>query len=409
MTARLAIVLRAHLPPVRADDPRVAELAGQLRALSGHLGRLSVAVSPTAAECLAISAPDVVTDLRSAGELLTTPATDALLPLMDHDRIAMGAQLRVAVETHLRHFGSPPTGVRLPDGGYEPRTDDLLVDAGLRYAVVDAEAVRCASSAPVYGLFAPLACPGSGLAILARDPESRRYEHPAVERPLYPDADAEAAWGVAHAEAFLAARRLQVEWLAKRMDRAPLLLCELDAATVSADFVRGLIPRVETEAGLCLDTPANALAAQPVLQAAWPGPSITGGMVAASCQPTHGWLLRHLHAAARRMRDLATDPSKANRQAARELLMAQAGAWLEGLAQAEPESLARVQDHLEAFTRIATAQDEVDPEWLETRRARWPHFPDVDPGLFIRVETPRKPRPPPGNSRKALPRPDEVW
>jgi len=52
-------------------------------------------------------------------EVLTCAATHGYLPLLGTDE-SVRAQVRTAVQTHLRHFGRPPRGIWLPECGYRP-------------------------------------------------------------------------------------------------------------------------------------------------------------------------------------------------------------------------------------------------------------------------------------------------
>ncbi len=53
-------------------------------------------------------------------ELITCAATHGYLPLLSWDE-SIDLQLRVAVDTHARHFGRPPAGIWLPECAYRPR------------------------------------------------------------------------------------------------------------------------------------------------------------------------------------------------------------------------------------------------------------------------------------------------
>ena len=51
--------------------------------------------------------------------IITCPATHGYLPLLGTDE-SVRAQIRTAVETHIRHFGRPPRGIWSPECGYRP-------------------------------------------------------------------------------------------------------------------------------------------------------------------------------------------------------------------------------------------------------------------------------------------------
>ena len=52
-------------------------------------------------------------------EVLTSAATHGYLPLLEQDSSIYG-QLKVGVETYIRHMGRPPRGIWLPECGYRP-------------------------------------------------------------------------------------------------------------------------------------------------------------------------------------------------------------------------------------------------------------------------------------------------
>lgn len=56
---------------------------------------------------------------RGRIEIMTCAATHGYLPLLGTDE-SVRAQIRVAVQTHTRHFGRAPRGIWLPECGYRP-------------------------------------------------------------------------------------------------------------------------------------------------------------------------------------------------------------------------------------------------------------------------------------------------
>lgn len=105
-------------------------------------------------------------------ELITVGATHGFLPVIREPN-ARRAQLRVAVESHRRHFGRPPEGIWLPECGYTEGLDALLAEVGLRFFFVDSHGLAHARPRPPLGSFGPAYCP-SGVAAFARDMESSR-------------------------------------------------------------------------------------------------------------------------------------------------------------------------------------------------------------------------------------------
>ncbi len=414
VTAEIAIVTRIHSPPLESDSKRIRSLTIDLEVTP--LNRVSIVLSPTALEALAHCRQESIEHLRTAAELITAPATGAFFPLLDHDRAAMSAQLELAAQTHAHHFNEAPAGIWFEDGGYEPRTDDLLALHGLRYVVVDAHAVRCASAVPAFGIHAPISCPGTGVAVFARDREARRVAAAELPDRLESVLDAESridgaaiqAWLEAFAGAFVAARVAQCGAIAKRMDRAPLIILPL-----SLGEARNLVPALEACETLSLTTPSAYLAKGQGLQRAWPGPSRAGGLVAAMCAPERSWLLRHLHAASTRAAELVANgaPEAAARLAVRELMMAQSGDWLRALVAGDPQGRERILDHLRAFARVADDPTGLDPDWASERAAKWPCFADLDPAIFRAKKPPPRVVKPTDRAvdRHAMPRPNEIW
>jgi 1,4-alpha-glucan branching enzyme len=113
--------------------------------------------------------PGAFAELERLGhvEIITCAATHGYLPLLSRDE-SIHLQLRVAVETHRRHFGRAPRGIWLPECAYRPRyewtppigrergrdrrvrpgIEELLAHYGLEYFVADSHLI--AASAPVF-------------------------------------------------------------------------------------------------------------------------------------------------------------------------------------------------------------------------------------------------------------------
>ena len=109
--------------------------------------------------------------LESGGhiELLTCAATHGYLPLLGRDE-SLRLQLRIAVETHRRHFGRDPRGIWLPECAYRPRSEwvsplwsprrhaprirpgleEFLSETRLEYFVTDTHMVMGGSPLAIY-------------------------------------------------------------------------------------------------------------------------------------------------------------------------------------------------------------------------------------------------------------------
>ncbi len=114
-------------------------------------------------------------------EIITCGATHGFLPLMNMNWNAVKAQIEIGCREFERHFGKRPQGIWLPECGYAPGVDEILRDCGIRYFFVDTHGVLFAEPRPRYGVYAPIICPKSGVACLARDTESSKQVWSAVE------------------------------------------------------------------------------------------------------------------------------------------------------------------------------------------------------------------------------------
>jgi len=312
---------------------------------------------------------DVVGEYRrlmEAGhlEIITCTATHGFLPLMAGNRGAMKAQIELACREHERFFGQRPRGIWLAECGYLPGVDALLAESGLQYFFVDSHGILHADSPPVYGVYAPILCPGTGVAAFARDPESSRqvwsaedgypgdlnyreyyrdigwdldledigpYIHPdgirintglkyhritgkTDQKELYnPEVARQRA--DEHAANFMFNRQAQIRWLAGHMDRPPVVVSPYDAELFGhwwyegPMFLEALARHIHADQSeIALTTPLRYLEAQPENQESRPGLSSWGGggYTAFWCNENNDWIYRHLHEAARRMEHLAT-------------------------------------------------------------------------------------------------------
>ena len=112
---------------------------------------------------------------------MTCAATHGFMPLMVVNDNARRAQIEIGCREFERHFGQRPKGIWLPECGYTPGIDEMMRDAGLTYFFTDTHGVLHAEPRPRYGVFAPILCPGTGVAALARDTESSKQVWSSVE------------------------------------------------------------------------------------------------------------------------------------------------------------------------------------------------------------------------------------
>lgn len=105
-------------------------------------------------------------------ELLASCATHAVLPLV-HTRQARTAQVRVGVELYKELFGRAPLGFWLPECAIGPGVDEVLVEQGIQWVVVEQHGVKGATPPPPAGPYRPIKTP-AGLCCFGRDPHSSR-------------------------------------------------------------------------------------------------------------------------------------------------------------------------------------------------------------------------------------------
>ena len=92
-------------------------------------------------------------------EIITSSATHAFLPNMQHNERAVEAQIGIAAGDYSRLFGRVPRGIWLPECGYYPGLEAILAQHGLKYFFVDSHALLYADPAPLRGIYAPPSLP----------------------------------------------------------------------------------------------------------------------------------------------------------------------------------------------------------------------------------------------------------
>ncbi|MEZ4433741.1 MAG: 1,4-alpha-glucan branching protein domain-containing protein [bacterium] len=428
LTAGVAAGLGARLRAAEAAEAAAVDRAGRLAAARRR---------DRAAEAVALfeqfdrDLNGAWRALAEAGvvELATTPATDAVLPLIG-ERAFARPQIAVAVATHARHFGAAPAGIDLTRG-YAPRLDLLCAEYGLSWCLVGPAAFAHASAPVVYGRFAPLHCPTSGVAAFAVEPAASLFAHSGddprggfldrgvVDAPaslhlaLHPDALGFAGRGerAMAASPFGAPRDLDAaeaaagalagEWLGAQraalagagLDRAPHRVAFFDAALFGRWWAEGpaFVEAAARLGGDVLATPSAVLARHPVNQSAWPGLARLGGDggFADAARPDRAWLLGALPRAARQMTTLAdrytgTVPRMRGVavQAAQALLLAQCGDWPvmieDGVA--ADAAVTALRGHLETFAALRA--DLLDAEGPQSAAEAGGPFAELDLEVF---------------------------
>ena len=309
-------------------------------------------------------------------EIVTCAATHGFMPLMVVNENARRAQIEIGCREFERHFGKRPKGIWLAECGYIEGVDQLLKDAGIRYFFVDTHGVLFAEPRPKYGVYAPILCPKTNVAALARDTESSKQVWSAIEgypgdynyRDFYRDVgfdldfeylkphlhqtgirsllgvkyykitgrtdqklpyDPKAAMDKAadHAGNFMFNREKQVEWLSGSMDRPPLIVAPYDAELFGhwwfegPDWINFLLRKMHYDQQTVKTiTVPEYLEKFPHLQVSQPTMSSWGykGYSEVWLEGSNDWIYRHLHECADRMVELARenpDPTPLRRRA----------------------------------------------------------------------------------------------
>jgi 1,4-alpha-glucan branching enzyme len=306
-------------------------------------------------------------------EVITCGATHGFLPLMSVNRKAVAAQVEVGAREFARQFGKRPQGIWLPECGYAPGLDELLRDSGIRYFFTDTHGVLHAEPRPKFGVYAPIVCPKTNVAALARDTESSKQVWSAVEgypgdynyrdfyrdvgfdldfeylRPHLHESGIRSHLGIKyykitgrtdhkelynphaalekaaeHAGNFMFNREKQIEWLLGSMDgRPPIIVAPYDAELFGhwwfegPDWINFLLRKIHwDQQNVKTITVPEYLDRFPKLQVTQPSMSSWGykGYAEVWLEGSNDWIYRHLHEGADRMVELAgayPDPGSA--------------------------------------------------------------------------------------------------
>ena len=107
-------------------------------------------------------------------EIVTCGATHAFLPNYSTQPEIVRAQVRIGADHYRRVFSRDPLGIWLPECAYFPGVDEILADENIHFFFTDAHGILHATPRPLYGTFAPVLCPDSGVAAFGRDLQSSR-------------------------------------------------------------------------------------------------------------------------------------------------------------------------------------------------------------------------------------------
>jgi 1,4-alpha-glucan branching enzyme len=300
---------------------------------------------------------------RGALVIITCGATHGLLPFITTVE-GRRAQIAVARDNYLKHFGQPPRGIWLGECAWQRGVDRLLKEAGIDITFVETHGVTWAEPRPRFGHYRPILSP-NGVFAFGRDPECSRqvwsseqgYPGDSLYREFYrdlgweldetslrpligdgprrniglklhrvtgkvalgakepyiPDMAAEKARE--HARHFVQQRILQLQSIGAAMDTEPLLVAPYDAELFGHWWFEGplFLDAVFREAHrqrdvIRLTTPVDWLERHPVAQLAEPCPSSwgDGGYWDVWANGQNSWIYSYLQRAEERFVDLAT-------------------------------------------------------------------------------------------------------
>ncbi len=384
---------------------------------------------------------------RGVLEIITCAATHGFLPLMAGYPEAIRAQILIARDHYRETFGRNPRGIWLPECAYAPGIDETLREAGIRWFIIDSHGLMFGSPRPRYAIYAPCFTP-AGPAAFARDRDSSRQVWSAEEgypgdpayrdfyrdigfdlgheylRPFLPPEGTRKFTGIkyhritgrtadkdiynrewalgaadAHAGDFMWSRARQIQSLREKTNIDPMVVSPFDAELFGHWWFEGpefldLFIRKSAcdQQEFRMTTPGEYLAGHETLQLVAPSPSSWGhkGYWEVWLDESNAWIYPHLHAAARRMTEMARahrEPKsalveRALKQMARELLLAQASDWafLMKTGTATSYATKRTKDHVLRFTRLydQVRGDVVDHQFLENCEWRDNIFPNID-------------------------------
>jgi 1,4-alpha-glucan branching enzyme len=351
-------------------------------------------------------------------EIATSAATHALLPLMENHPQSIRAQILVARDFYRQCFGCDPRGIWLPECAYCPAVEPALQEANIRWFITDTHGLLYARPRPRYGVFAPIYTPNGIAAFgrdleSARQVWSKDEGYPGdtnyrdfyrdigfdldwdYVRPCLPTPDHRGFTGIkyhritggtgdklpydrtaalrtadTHAGHFLNGRLEQMARLTAAMDRPPIVIAPYDSELFGhwwyegPEFLNLFIRKAYyDQKAFTLTTPSEYLQHHPTQQIATPSPSSWGeeGYWRVWLNDTNQWIYPHLQIAQTRMTQLARKyptptslESRALKQAARELLLAQSSDWPFILRTGTSPEYAtrRVKSHLLRFTAL---------------------------------------------------------
>jgi len=383
-------------------------------------------------------------------EIIASAATHGYLPLLSVNTSAVRSQIRLGIEDYERAFGGRPKGFWLPECGYYPGVDEWLSEHGIHYTILETHGITRAETRPKYGVYTPICCPSGVAAFGRDPESSKQvwssmdgypgdYDYREFYRDIAYDLDLDymrpyihrdgirmdtgfkyfritgqndhkevymPEWAERkaeiHAGNFMFNRRKQVEYLASVMNRKPVIVAPYDAELFGHWWFEGprwldcLIRKISVEQEtIRLITLSEYLEEYPINEVVTPSASSWGynGFHETWLNGKNDWIYRHLHQGALSMEELATNHPRAKglklralKQAARELLVAQASDWafmINTGAMAE-YGTRRTKTHLSRLGRLKNQIEgrTIDERWLSLIEDQNNIFPWIDYRAF---------------------------
>lgn len=383
-------------------------------------------------------------------EIIASAATHGYLSLLSANASAVRAQVQIGVEYYEQMFGRRPKGFWLPECGYYPGVDELLKEHGIRYTILETHGITRSKPRPRYGVYSPIYCPSGLAAFGRDPESSKQvwsstegypgdydyrefyrdiafdldldYIKPYIHRDgirldtgfkyyritgkgdhkeVYDRKRAERKADV-HAANFMFNREKQVEYVASTMNRRPIVVAPYDAELFGHWWFEGpiwlnhLIRKIaRDQETIKLTTPSEYLEEYPINQVCTLSASSWGykGFNETWLNSSNSWMYPHLHQGALSMERLAANHPQAKgltlralKQAARELLLAQASDWAFMVSRGEMAEYGtrRAKTHLARLNRLASEiQDQtIDKNWLSAIENQNNIFPHIDYRAF---------------------------
>ncbi len=392
-------------------------------------------------------------------ELLATCGTYAFLPHFGDMTEILNAQVEVGLYSHRHYFGMNPEGFYLPFMGYTPGIEQVLRSYGIKYSIVDIRSVLFSETVPEYGIFAPVRCnlddstslSKSSLALFCQDfdtPDDIAGENCFSSNPVYKNQSKDAAFDLPFqslvdsalieegmpripsyfrywnnsengiydsnqaelqaqkdAESFFAAKKAKLDAAEKCMgEKAPSLLCVIDAKTLGQDWAEGCIwleklIRAASASDVSLSEPAAVIGNIFSLQKITPYPGAAQGNSYGEdlLDSSNDWMIRYTRKMSERMIDLSDRfPNETGLKVrllnlgAKELMLAQSGEWSMMIHNGDfPEYAAqRFKEAIKAFMIVfdALGSNTVSTEWLTNLEKE--HL--IFPWMNFRIFSPKK-------------------